>query len=98
MARFRCRLGTMELVEIRRNIPPGQLFGEIAYFSPDRRRTLTARCTTACTVLSIGESTFKQLYFQHPNFAFQIAGLIASRLGADIARLEEKLAKNGAGP
>jgi CRP-like cAMP-binding protein len=71
---------------------PGGLFGEIAFFAPDKRRTLTARCTTACTVLRIDEATFQQLYFQNPAFGFEIVTLVAGRLLADRSRLERQLA------
>jgi CRP/FNR family transcriptional regulator, cyclic AMP receptor protein len=83
--------GELELVQIDRQQAPGELFGEISFFSPGRRRTLTARCVTACVVLSIAEEAFKQLYFENPKFAFQISGLIANRLGADIERLQQKV-------
>jgi len=83
--------GQLELVEIAANQMPGELFGEISFFSPDRVRTLTAQCVTDCVVLSIVESTFKQLYFQHPKFAFQISNLIAHRLSADVYRLRHQL-------
>jgi CRP/FNR family transcriptional regulator, cyclic AMP receptor protein len=89
--------GELELVEIGKRQPVGELFGEISFFSPDRLRTLTARCATDCLVLRIGESAFKQLYFQHPKFAFQISNLIAHRLGADIDRLRGRL-RTGGGP
>lgn len=79
--------GELELVEIGKLQPPLQLFGEISFFSPERARTLTARCRTACVVLSIGESVFRQLYFQNPKLAFHVSSLIAHRLGADIQRL-----------
>ncbi|HEY2257917.1 MAG TPA: cyclic nucleotide-binding domain-containing protein, partial [Variovorax sp.] len=55
--------GKIEFVEIGSMMDPGRLFGEIAFFAPDKRRSLTARCATDCTVLRIDESTFKQLYF-----------------------------------
>jgi CRP/FNR family transcriptional regulator, cyclic AMP receptor protein len=83
--------GQLELVEIDKLQAAGELFGEISFFSPDRRRTLTARCVTECVVLSIGEEAFRQLYFENPKFAFQISGLIAHRLGADIQRLQQKV-------
>jgi CRP/FNR family transcriptional regulator, cyclic AMP receptor protein len=79
--------GELELVEIGKLQPPCQLFGEISFFSPERRRTLTARCRTDCVVLSVSESVFKQLYFQNPKLAFHVSSLIAHRLGADIQRL-----------
>ena len=84
--------GEMELVESGRKMDAGRMFGEIAFFAPDRRRTATARCTTACIVLSIDESTFKQLYFQNPEFGFEIVRLIAGRLTEDVRRLEGELA------
>jgi CRP/FNR family transcriptional regulator, cyclic AMP receptor protein len=85
--------GTLELVEIQKRQPRGELFGEISFFSPERRRTLTARCVTDCEVLSIGESTFRQLYFQSPKFAFLVANLLAQRLSADIGRLQVRIAQ-----
>jgi CRP-like cAMP-binding protein len=83
--------GRLELEEIAKTQALGELFGEISFFSPDRRRTLTARCATDCLILSIGEEAFKQLYFQNPKFAFQISNLIAYRLSADIDRLRHEL-------
>jgi CRP/FNR family transcriptional regulator, cyclic AMP receptor protein len=82
--------GELELVEIGKLQPPCQLFGEISFFSPQRRRTLTARCRTDCVVLSVSESVFKQLYFQNPKLAFHVSSLIAHRLGADIERLTSR--------
>ena len=73
--------GRIEFVEI----------GEIAFFAPDRRRSLTARCLQDCTVLSIDESTFKQLYYQNPAFGFEIVTLVAGRLMADRQRLQHLL-------
>jgi len=78
--------GRMQLVEIGRDLPPGRIFGEIALFSPDHRRTHTARCVTACTVLSIDETTVRQLYFQDPAFGFHLIGLVAARLSEDVER------------
>jgi CRP/FNR family transcriptional regulator, cyclic AMP receptor protein len=83
--------GRVELVEIGNELPAGRVFGEIAFFAPDRRRTLTARCIDDCEVLSIDESTVRQLYFQNPEFGFEVIGLVAGRLSADIRRLEQSL-------
>jgi CRP/FNR family transcriptional regulator, cyclic AMP receptor protein len=85
--------GRIELVEIGVFLEPGRIFGEIAFFSPDRRRTLTARCAERCRVLTIGESDLNQLYFQNPAFGFEVVGLIAGRLIADIQRLEQQVAQ-----
>jgi phosphotransferase system glucose/maltose/N-acetylglucosamine-specific IIC component len=84
--------GRIEFVEIQETMEPGRLFGEIGFFAPDKCRTLTARCTTNCTVLQMDETTFKTLYFQNPAFGFEVVTLVARRLLADRHRLEERLA------
>lgn len=83
--------GSIELVEIGNHIIPGQVFGEIAFFSPDRRRRMTARCAEDSTVLSIDESTVKQLYYQNPAFGFMMIELVAARFSADVQRLTSEL-------
>lgn len=88
--------GRIELVEFGRALEAGQMFGEIAFFAPDRRRTSTARCVTPCTVFSIDEDTFKQLYFQNPHFGLAIVRLIAGRLSADVRELQAKSSASGA--
>lgn len=90
--------GRIEWVEIGDTMEPGRLFGEIAFFAPDRRRTLTARCATDCTVLSIDGDSFRQLYFQNPSFGFRIVSLVAGRLIADRRRLEQRLAYHPPSP
>jgi len=84
--------GRIELVEIGRNIEPGQIFGEIAFFAPDRSRRLTARCAEDSTVLSIDESTVRQLYIQNPAFGYKMIELVAARFTADVDRLNTELA------
>lgn len=84
--------GVIEFVEIGERLEAGRLFGEIAFFAPDKRRTLTARCVTTCTVLQMDEATFKNLYFQNPTFGFEVVTLVTRRLLADRQRLEERLA------
>jgi CRP/FNR family transcriptional regulator, cyclic AMP receptor protein len=83
--------GRIQLVELDRIIEPGRVFGEIAFFAPDGRRTNTARCLDACTILRIDETTFRQLYFQNPDFGFEVVRLITTRLSADVSRLEHRL-------
>jgi len=83
--------GRIELVEIGVALPAGRIFGEIAFFAPDKCRTLTARCVENSEVLAINESTVRQLYYQNPDFGFHLIGLVAGRLTADIRRLETTL-------
>ncbi len=83
--------GRVELVEIGVTLEPGRIFGEIAFFAPDRRRTMTARCLEPCLVLSIDEITVRELYHQNPDFGFALVALIAGRLSDDVRRLERRL-------
>lgn len=83
--------GRVELVEIGTDISPGQIFGEIAFFSPDRSRRLTARCAEDSTVLSIDESTVRQLYIQNPAFGYKMVELVAARFAADVDRLNQEV-------
>lgn len=80
--------GQVELPEVGRVLEAGQMFGEIAFFAPDRRRSSGARCLTDCTVLSIDEDTFKQLVYQNPDFGLEVVRLIAGRLTDDVKRLQ----------
>lgn len=84
--------GRIELEEIGASIEPGTMFGVIAFFAPDKKRTLTAKCATRCTVLTIDESTLKQLYYQNPEFGFELMAQVAGGLTADKVRLEQQLA------
>jgi len=82
--------GEIELPEVGGRLRSGQMFGEIAFFAPDRRRTSSARCVTPCTLLSIDEDTFRQLVYQNPEFGFEVVQLIARRLSEDVRRLQAK--------
>ncbi len=82
--------GEVELPEVDRRLGAGQMFGEIAFFAPDRRRSSSARCATDCVLLSIDESTFKQLVYQNPDFGLQVVRLIAERLTGDVRRLRAR--------
>ena len=53
-----------------------------------------AICAEDCVLLSIDQSTVRQLYYQNPEFGFEIVGLIAGRLTADLARLRSQLTEN----
>ncbi len=80
--------GRIDLPDVGRSMDAGQMFGEIAFFAPDGRRSSSARCATQCTVLSIDETTFKQLVHQNPDFGLEVMRLIAARLSQDVQRLQ----------
>lgn len=80
--------GRIALPDVGRTLEAGQMFGEIAFFAPERWRSSAAVCLTPCTVLSIDEDTFKQLVYQNPEFGLEVMHLIAARLSQDIRRLQ----------
>jgi len=83
--------GRIDLPDVGRTLEAGQIFGEIAFFAPERWRSSTAVCITRCTVLSIDEDTFKQLVYQNPEFGLEVMHLIAARLCQDITRLRAQV-------
>jgi hypothetical protein len=82
--------GTLRLVEIGREIGPGELLGEISLFSPEHRRTMTVACAADCELLSITEADLRQLCHQNPAFAFHLLRLVTRRLTGDVRRLESE--------
>jgi hypothetical protein len=72
--------GEVALEEIGACVGPGEIFGEIALFSSERRRTLSARCATDCELLWIDEPELQQLCYQNPAMAFHLLRLVTNRL------------------
>lgn len=72
--------GEVEIVEINESFGQGALLGEIGLFTPDGRRSMTARCKTEVQTAVIDYDQFKQLYFQNPQFGFRLLHLIVARL------------------
>jgi len=72
--------GEVEIVEINKTRGPGNLLGEIGLFTPDGRRTMTARCKTDVRAATIAYDQIKELYFQNPQFGFRLLHLIVARL------------------
>ncbi len=83
---FLLQRGTVRLKEIKVTLQPGELFGEIAIFSPDHRRTCTAVCDTDAEVLKMTADKVKEIYYLNPQFALFIVHLVAKRLIADASR------------
>ena len=83
---FLLQRGTVRLKEIKVTLQPGDLFGEIAIFSPDHRRTCTAMCETDAEVLKMTADKVKEIYYLNPQFALFIVHLVAKRLIADASR------------
>jgi CRP/FNR family transcriptional regulator, cyclic AMP receptor protein len=88
--------GTLEIVESQRMVQPGELIGEISFFSRDGRRTATVVSPVAgpgATLLSMDEPTFRQLFHQNPAFGYEVVRLVTERLTADVAHLRSELAQ-----
>ena len=81
--------GKLRLLAYDVVLGPGEVVGEIAMFSPARRRTRTIVAETDAKLLAIGESELKQLYYQNPHFGFYLIQLVTRRLVTNVERLEE---------
>ena len=72
--------GEVLLEEIGVTLKPGDIFGEIAFFTEAKERTLSARCATDCEIVAIDEAKFMSLFYQNPSFGFAVVQLISKRL------------------
>jgi hypothetical protein len=75
---------------------PGEVFGEIAFFTDARARTLTARCLDDCVLLALDEAAFTRLHYQDPAFGLYLMRLITQRLMDGMGRVPNPyLNRNG---
>ena len=86
--------GTLRLEGLDATIGPDNLLGEIALFSPDRKRTLTVTCETDCELYMMTDEQIYRLYYQNPKLGFYFMKLIVERLLSDVKR--HKLAAKAA--
>ena len=87
--------GRFRLSEIRQEIGPGQVIGEIGLMAPGNKRTLTFECIEDGELLTVSYDNVKELYFQNPEFGFRFLQLTSQRLFKDIERLQDALASSG---
>ena len=78
--------GRLRLEGVGATIGPDNLVGEIALFSPDKKRTLTIVCETDCELYMMTDEQIYQLYYQNPKLGFYFMRLVVSRLLADVQR------------
>jgi CRP-like cAMP-binding protein len=78
--------GRLRLEGVGATIGPDSLIGEIALFSPDKKRTLTVVCETDCDLYTMTDEQIYQLYYQNPKLGFYFMRLIVSRLLSDVQR------------
>jgi hypothetical protein len=84
--------GAIDLVELGAALTPGTLFGEMAMFTRNGRRTATARCRGRCRVLRISYQEFEQLYFQNPQFGLYLMRLIVRRFEDNLDQARQQIA------
>jgi CRP/FNR family cyclic AMP-dependent transcriptional regulator len=72
--------GEVEIPEPGALVRPGDIFGEMALFTPDGVRLASAVCKTKVELLYITYEEFEQLYFQNPEFGLYLVRLIVRRL------------------
>jgi CRP/FNR family cyclic AMP-dependent transcriptional regulator len=72
--------GEVLLEEIDVTLRDGDIFGEIAFFTEAKERTVSARCIGECRIVAIDEARFMSLFYQNPAFGFAVVQLISKRL------------------
>lgn len=78
--------GELLLEETGQVLRVGDVFGEIALFSADHRRTQTSRCLSDTELLWISERDLTQLCYQNPAVSFHLLRLITNRLLVNASR------------
>ncbi len=92
-AMFYTMSGRYLLVEFGREIPTGEVVGELAMLAPDNRRTATLECVEDGMALSITYEQVEELYYQNPTFGFYFLRLATARLFDNIARMDSELVR-----
>lgn len=88
--------GRVGLDRVDVELGPGEVFGEIAFFTDARARTLTARCLEDCELLALDEAAFTRLHYQDPAFGLYLMRLITQRLMDGMGRMPNPyLDRNG---
>jgi len=72
--------GIVVLDELGVELGPGDIFGEIGVFAPERVRTCSARCKTDVDLFCLDAERTRDIYLEDPRFALRIATLLAQRL------------------
>ena len=62
-----------------RTINPGEMFGELAFFTEDRR-VATVRALTPAECFVLTDADLQLLAYRHPTILMQMAGVLAKRL------------------
>lgn len=82
--------GSIILDEINETIEANHFLGEIAVFSPDERRTCTARCGSDSYLFWLAAAEARHLYMENKLFAHHVTQLLAQRIVAERQRAERR--------
>lgn len=83
--------GKLRLRELKLDVVPGAVVGELGFLSPDGKRTQTLDCLEDAVVLTIAYDRVEQLYFQNPTFGLYFLRLTTARLFDNVGRLERDI-------
>jgi len=86
--------GKFLVKEIKVELPPGRLMGELGFLSPDNKRTATVDCLEDGHVLTITYEKLLEIYFQNPQFGYYFLVLTSQRLLENHARLQAIIDQN----
>jgi hypothetical protein len=86
--------GKFLVKEIRIEIPPGRIMGELGFLSKNSRRTQTVECIESGEVLTMTYDKLLEIYFQNPEFGYYFLRLSSDRLMQNISRLEGIIEEN----
>jgi CRP-like cAMP-binding protein len=84
--------GRFLIREIKIELPPGRILGELGFIDPKNRRTATVESLEDGEVLCITYDRLLELYFQNPEFGYYLLKLTTERLMQNVGRLEGTLA------
>ena len=70
--------GQILLPDVGKLLAPGAMFGEVAIFAAEAKRTATAVCEGSCELYCIKGEKMLELFYQDQRFAFQIARALSS--------------------
>lgn len=82
--------GEILLPEIGVVLGPKTMLGEIGLFSRQRTRTTSARAVGDVTLAELTEKKVYEIYFDNPQFAYQLIRLITQRLIDNLQRVQSK--------
>lgn len=82
--------GRVSFPEVNSEIGAGTLFGEIALFLDDPRRTASARCQDDCTIFTLSKDRVSELVLVNPVFGLFLTKLIATRLQTNVDALRQQ--------